>query len=161
MTIIVSCPNILVFLVWIYAFVLFITIYISACTNGDVAFFADIIDGRFGEIPKVFLEVEGDGRFWGICGNSFWNNNNGASIFCKKLGHESGVLIKTPGQSTDDFSSISVGQCEASDTDLTKCTGGSNNLDVEDYNACTVGSKYELLCIGGTNTKKSSCDGKS
>ena len=119
-----------------------------ACQNGDVAFVAD-------NIPKIFWE----GEFIGICGDGFWNNNNGASLFCKKLGYETGSITKIPGAGTT-MKSLLIGSCTEDDTDLSTCKGGINNYTVQEYSTCTTGNTYDIVCTGGTSPKTISCEGE-
>ena len=60
-----------------------------------------------------------------ICGNYLWNNEYGATIFCKKLGFSSGTREALPHQSLP-VDAYFVGKCGPADVDLTACTGGYN-----------------------------------
>ena len=93
--------------------------------------------------------VEGD--FHPICGHFFWNDKNGANLFCKKLGYESadlnisGVTIST--------AAVMVGRCKAQDTDIAQCTGGLCNT-MEIGGTCSTAK-----CLPGNNGIKIACHG--
>ena len=120
-----------------------------ACRNGDVGFFAE-------DTPKIFWE----GEFIGICGDALWNSHYGASIFCKKLGYQTGVIKTSLGQGTSTMQSLYIGTCAVNDTDLSTCTGGFNYYTVGEHRKCTTGKTYELQCSGGEFPKSVSCKGK-
>ena len=120
-----------------------------ACKEGDVGFFQNV--------PKIFW----NGKFIGICGDWIWNNNNGASIFCKKLGYQTGVIRTSSGQGTSTMQSLRIGTCAADDTDLSACTGGHNSYTIVEHSKCTTGHTFEIKCSGGDSPKKVSCEGKA
>ena len=120
----------------------YLFISLSVCSNGDVGFFSD-------NIPKIFWR----GKFFGICGDGFWNNNYGAAIFCRRLGYEGGVVKRTQGKSTSTMESLFVGTCVVNDTDLADCKGGNNVYKIGSYSTCTTDDEAKLLVI---TTMKSS-----
>ena len=77
-------------------------------------------------------EVEYNGRWRPICGHYFWNNNNGADLFCQQLnqGYLSGTINKgTVSEYILDTDALKIGQCNKGDSWL-RCTGGCNSLQV-------------------------------
>ena len=111
----------------------------------------------FDNIPKIFWK----GKFIHICGDRIWDNNNGASIFCKKLGYQTGVIRTFPGQGNSTMPSLNVGTCAEGDTDLSACTGGYNKYTVENNSKCTSGNTYKINCSSdGDSPKNDSCEGK-
>ena len=125
------------------------TYYFLVCRDGDVGFFAS-------NIPKILWK----GNWVRICGDGFWNDNNGSRIFCKKLGHEDGMVSLSPEQSISSMQSLYVGACAVGDTDLSSCKGGSNQYTVGEYSKCTTKYTYEIVCRGGNAPKTVSCKGK-
>ena len=82
-----------------------------------------------GDKPEVFY----NNRWTPICGHYFWNNNNGADLFCqqfKSQGYLSGTINKgTVSEYTLNTDALKIGQCNKGDSWL-GCTGGCNNLQV-------------------------------
>jgi hypothetical protein len=75
-------------------------------------------------VPEVWY----NGLYYPICGNCFWDNNEGATAVCKDLGFTSGeisVRFNSPGLG---FSkdAMPVGSCNPGET-LDKCSGGCHN----------------------------------
>ena len=137
-----------------------ICVYFSECRDGDVRFFDD-------NTPQVFW----NGKFIGICGNIYWDNNNGASIFCKKLGHETGVIRKFDGEGIREMPSLMIGKCEKDDKSLITCKGGFNVYKISLQESCTTGFRirasnvyyphtYTIICSGGKSPRTISCKGK-
>ena len=62
-----------------------------------------------------------------ICGHYFWNNNFGATAFCKELGYPSGSWEHTNNELDED--SIQVGQCSDGE-ELMACTAGYNEYSI-------------------------------
>ena len=102
-----------------------------------------------------------------ICGHYFWDNNYGANIFCQKLGYTNGTVSPKKedrhlGVYLQD--SLRVGKCRSSNSYLTSCSGGCNDLKIggvcyenEEAN-CTAGQavKITITCYGGSTTEKTS-----
>ena len=84
-----------------------------------------------------------------ICGHYFWDNNNGSTAFCKKLGYPSGTLQKITDMYLVD--SLRVGTCKAGE-DMMACTGGCN--DYETGNGCAECALGKPVSISIT------CDGQ-
>ena len=114
---------------------------ITECKRGDVEL-AD--DG----VPNIFL----DGSMHPICGNYLWDNEHGATIFCKKLGFLSGTRELTFETMTVD--AFYVGICRATDVDLTDCTGGWNVKRLGGV-SCAAGQKIgiKFFCSGGKGSQ--------
>ena len=96
-------------------------------------------------------EIKIDGIWVPICGHYFWENQNGAKLFCRKLGfangehkgRETGSLLSKPG--------YHVGYCKGSDTDLLSCTGtcATGEVGGTDCGNCNAGQHagVEIKCI--------------
>ena len=91
------------------------------CSHGDV-WLKD--DGT----PFIFSNFT-----WSpICGHYFWDNENGANLFCKKLGFENGTVYPkkyTPSRHQFRYSqdAFKVGKCNSGDSSITRCRGGCND----------------------------------
>ena len=92
-------------------------------------------------------EILWNGKWTPICGHYFWDNNNGAKLFCKKRGFENGVVKNTRSRLTND--AIRIGKCLDSDTNLENCSGGCNDLLVGDR--CV--DNYWARCRKGNRAK--------
>ena len=116
-----------------------------------------------GLTPYIFW----NGEWTPICGEYFWNNNEGAILICQQLGFDSGT--QTNARSTYPVDSFKIGQCKAGNT-LLECDGGCNDYNVggycsdDGYKNCNQGNqvKVTIECTGGTSTtqKTSSCQGR-
>ena len=74
-------------------------------------------------------EIYWNGKWNPICGHFFWDNDNGAKLFCQKLGFSNGKITQGSGSQaklTDD--AIRIGKCSDSDNQLFSCTGGCNDF---------------------------------
>ena len=80
------------------------------------------------------------GHWFPICGLGFWDNDNGATTVCRKLGFSQGTKHRTDLHRNAD--SMPVGRCNR-DEALTQCTGGHNAWGVFSYqnDACVKGKK--------------------
>ena len=98
-----------------------------------------------GKDPEIFW----NGKWAPICGHFFWDNNNGAKLFCQKMGFTYGKVKGQGSQSllTDD--AIRIGGCSDSDNQLFGCTGGCNDLKVGGH--CT--NNDGAVCTKGQSTK--------
>ena len=103
---------------------------------------ARLIDGKF---PEVKL----DKHWWPICGPWFWDNHDGATLFCKLLDskYTSGTVIKRPDRPLMNYS-VMIGICKSTDEDLAKCTGGNNKISDDDLWYCAPNEKasVEIHC---------------
>ena len=98
-----------------------------------------------GKYPEVFW----NGVWVPICGHWFWDNNFGATLFCKQLGFKSGIIKRNDQQVEAD--AIRIGRCTTWDNIWLHCSGGRNNLDVGgifDSEDCSSGhvEKFEIDC---------------
>ena len=68
-----------------------------------------------------------NGRWSPICGHWFWDNNNGATLFCQKLDPKfvSGKVSRINKRLGSD--AVRVGKCRRNDQ-WPKCTWGCNDL---------------------------------
>ena len=116
------------------------------CEDGDVKLEND-------GSPFIFL----DDKWSPICGHWFWDNNNGAKAFCKKLGYPSGTLQKIRRRYSKD--ALRVGRCREGE-DLMACTWGCN--EYETGVGCASCSKSDaqsisITCTDQTDIVASSC----
>jgi len=105
----------------------------QACKDGDVrtATGAAPVEGVWLH-PEIFYA----GTFYPICGHYFWDNYNGASIFCRHLGFKQGQARKSWAKFPKD--SIPIGSCRQTDR-FPRCTAQSNhwgNLKVRGCHCC-------------------------
>ena len=88
-----------------------------------------------------------------ICGHWFWDDNHGATAFCRKLGYPSGIVSRTFHGYDED--SIKVGGCVPGD-DLIDCTGGGNEYSTG--GSCAFGNKCGVsITCSGLASRYSSC----
>jgi len=122
--------------------------------------------GKRQGIPEVYLNGYG---YKPICGHFFWNNNNGADLFCQKLNYKRpyGQIISKFDTLQDD--AVQIGECRSRDRWF-YCSGSCNSKQVgavckagaiDGY--CNRGSSggFQIRCSknrqqnnGGRNTKK-------
>ena len=106
-----------------------------------------------------------DNQWSPICGHYFWNNQQGAKLFCQKMGYPSGTVSGKGSEHKYSMDSFRIGQCNDGDT-WENCTGGCNDYQVG--GACSngvrcdkdQGVKITINCEGGGSIKTSSCIGK-
>ena len=119
------------------------------CVNGDVKVESD-------GTPKFHW----NGQWAPICGHYFWNNEHGASTFCRKLGYTGAKLEKTRASFSED--AIAIGECLANE-ELEFCSGMCNDKVVgKGCVDCTAGKPVSLTinCTGhDIGTMKSTCQG--
>ena len=90
---------------------------------------SDDENGSVRLVGQKFPEVFWDGIWTPICGYWFWNNDNGADLFCKKLDpkYMSGMVTRR-----QDIrlirDGLRLGECKPGDNSLFSCTGGCNDL---------------------------------
>ena len=103
-----------------------------------------------------------NGKWSPICGEWFWDNQNGAQTFCKKLGYTNGNQQRTNEKYDQD--AVQIGRCNA-DEDLEECSAGCNDKVVgKGCAACAAGGNVAITitCEGPTSdTVSSSCEGIS
>jgi len=95
-------------------------------------------------VPMVSYQ----GTFYPICGHWFWNDDNGASAFCKKLGFTNGIRYTVRDQYSTD--ALMVGTCSPGTTNFTNC-----NKDFGFISSCNAGSSIGVRVSCKTT---SSCD---
>ena len=105
-----------------------------------------------GRIAKICY----NGRLVPICGRFFWDNNNGARLFCKMLGKKGGIVQKYEFKLTED--AYYAGTCSSTDKHITVCSAGKNKH--------TLGGKSNILGTGSCNKGSRAaiyieCDGKT
>ena len=133
---------------------------LALCKNGDV-------------------KLEDDGTplvYWGnswmpICGHFFWDNQNGAKLFCQKMGYTSGKFSGRGSGQKYSLDSFKIGRCNARD-EWESCSGGCNHYESGGKcnnswgSYCTKGQevKITIQCSGGVKPKvkikTTSCQGK-
>ena len=74
---------------------------------------------------KNMAEIYHNEKWIPICAHWFWNDNNGATLFCQQLGYEIGIIKQDSMErqvplSADGFR---IGACETNDI-WPQCTGG-------------------------------------
>ena len=117
---------------------------LTGCADGDVM----ISENSY---PMLF-----HGKiFHPICKKSFQNNAFGISLFCKKLGYQSGKVVESDVKLI--ANAINVGTCTATDEDLLDCDGRGSFGD--DTCASEKNSGMKIVCIGGSG-RSHSCKGK-
>ena len=119
----------------------------ETCAEGDVKL------GQEG-IPFIIW----NGNWSPICGHFFWDNNDGANAFCRKLGLTGGSVHKESG--TYSVDAIEIGSCRSGET-IDSCTGGHNDYKTNRW--CRAGSqvKMTISCDGiMQGSLKTSCKGK-
>jgi len=90
-----------------------------------------------------------DGSDWDeICGHWFWNNNNGATAVCNRLGYSSGTWTRT-NEHAPDGEAFNVGLCN-SPSDFPNCFSQSN---------CNGGDAptIRITCDGNSAITANSC----
>jgi hypothetical protein len=126
---------------------------VSACKDGDVRVAAGT---TIGEGTDMYPEVSYKGKWYPICGHYFWDNNDGATSFCKQLGFSSGVRGKRGG--TFNIDAMPVGKCKAGQR-LNQCNAGGHAWGNFNYNNgwCKKGKNIAVAikCVGGMT---SSCN---
>jgi hypothetical protein len=109
----------------------------------------------------VYPQVFSKGKWYGICGHYFWNNNNGANSFCKKLGYNGGTLYKARKKLS--YDAMMVGDCRANEP-IGSCTGGGTNHWGNPNGlsgrckAYKEGVGVTITCSGGSGTSSSCVD---
>ena len=120
------------------------------CNNGDVRIKND-------GTPWLYW----DNHWSPICTVGFSDNNNGATLFCKKLGYQSGKIIKKSAVSKEyPLDAFQIGKCMTGDR-LQNCKGGGNEYMMTDGCRKNNTVLMRIGCEGGVNKKmNSSCKGK-
>ena len=129
-------------------------IFSTGCKNGDIR--------NHNNQPQIFFM----GEFRPICGNRFWDSDDGAHLFCKKLGFPEGKILKEFGQSNSSQISLDIGSCESTDgykslEDCLKAKWSPEHLKLLRFEDCTVNHTYKILCNNHEvweSVTKASCD---
>jgi len=135
----------------------------SSCANGDIAI-GDPIglnedqvmdhNGEILEDEEFTPWILYDSEWYPICGHWMWDNNAAATLFCKKLGFDAGVVNKRMNKFSKD--AMPVGACGKGETDLTACTAGGNSFGDFSWGGgtCKVGHKIGIAvsCSGGSSS---------
>ena len=103
-----------------------------------------------GKIAKICY----NGRLVPICGRFFWDNNNGARLFCKMLGKGGGIVQKRGTKLVED--AYYAGTCSSTDKHITECSAGTNKRTLGGVTSifksasCNKGSKaaVRIECAG-------------
>ena len=124
------------------------------CLNGDVKLLAD-------GTPLIWWK-----NTWAnICGHGFWYTQEGAKLFCQKMGYEDGSVSKRDSVSPRD--SFQIGKCDAGDT-LENCRGGCNGYKIggpcSDYSEGQTCNAWDpdnleiaITCTGWNSIARTSC----
>ena len=126
------------------------------------------------------VKLEEDGTplvYWNyqwmpICGHYFWDNQNGAKLFCKKMGYDSGVLSGRNSGQKYGRDSFRIGKCESGDEWMSSgrggCRGGCN--DYQGGGSCRnngnakcdkhQAAKFTIKCSGGKKMSTLNSSGK-
>ena len=109
-----------------------------------------LVDGKF---PEVSIH----GNWSPICGHYFWNNNHGATLFCRKLNPQfkSGTIIPRYDKPLES-DGVRIGRC-FSDDHWPECSGGCNDFETGSScfeaagGKCTAGDvgSMEIHCNTG------------
>ena len=83
-----------------------------------------------------------------ICGHYFWENNNGAHLFCKLLGKGGGTVEKN-GRMELTEDAYYAGQCSSTDKKITECSAAGNHhilggSEMFGSSSCNKGSKAAI-----------------
>ena len=122
------------------------------CVNGSAKLDAD-------GIPYLFWA----GKWSPICGHWFWDNQEGAKAFCRKLGYSNGALkIPKTGKQNEKYEidAIEVGRCNV-DEAIDSCTAKNNHYMNTENCKATSHVKIIITCSGhSSGIRKTSCTGK-
>ena len=130
----------------------------ARCADGDVRAAGE---EPFKENVEVYPEVYFGGTWYPICGHYFWDNDFGASGFCRQLGFEAGSKKAT--RIKFGYDAMPVGRCEAAHEPMSRCTGGGNKheqlrfvliatttpLRAISMNPCTSYTQISYTCTYG------------
>ena len=120
---------------------------IKSCQDGDVRVHAS---STAGDGKHVYPEVNFMGKWYPICGHYFWDNHNGATTFCKRLGFSSGKMARTRVKFNVD--AMPVGKCGAGQR-LNQCNKGGHAWGNLNYHGgwCKKGKSI------GVSVRRSPC----
>lgn len=117
------------------------------CISGDVKL-------EPGNIPMIFW----NGNWSHLCYHYFWDNDNGAKLFCRKLGYESGEkpILHRRNKVKNSFS---IGSCNEGDA-WPYCKGGCNARKVGGTQDCNT-DKAKFLPCNNPKMMLITCKGKT
>ena len=98
-------------------------------------------------------------RWTPICGHWFWDNQIGASLFCKKLGYDSGTVSGKGSGQKYSVDSFLIGRCKIGDK-IERCTDNANRYEISYLCRRSQAVRINIQCTGGNRVKTASCDGK-
>jgi len=128
---------------------------LKSCQDGDVRVHADTKGG------KLMPEVNYKGAWYHVCGHYFWDNQNGATKFCRMLGYHSGKHSGRNARKPLKSDSMPVGKCLAGQR-FNKCNQGGHSWGNFGYrgNSCRKGKAVSvtITCSGGKGVKQSCVD---
>ena len=130
------------------------------CNFQNVSEAAGSVQFRDGKYAEIMVNE----KWTPICGPCFWDNNFGASLFCRKLDSKymSGYIGNTMAQSIGVFDlsgnrnaipltseGYKIGTCLIGDTNLLSCSGESG-AGCYTSTGCGTGSEatVEIKCLG-------------
>ena len=93
------------------------------------------VKGSRKNIPDSQRETKG-GMWWPICGQFFSENDNGAELFCQRLGYLHGSIDHSKISDIDEdkltipMDAFMIGKCSENDTNLLKCNDKCNLRDI-------------------------------
>lgn len=129
-----------------------------SCKEGDVR----VAEGSPNRPDvQMYGEVLMKDKWYPICGHYFWDSNDGASLFCKRMGYNQGVNKKTHVKMESD--SVAVGKCDRKAKAVDGCSSGGNDFTNLDTNNgwCKKGNKIGVAinCKGqkGEGKRRNSC----
>jgi hypothetical protein len=110
---------------------------------------------RMSNYPRGVAEISMNGHWVPICGHFFWDNDEGATTFCKKLGYAAGIRHHT--RQTFEVDSFEIGECGAGEA-LNACTLDNNYRSFTNW--CSAGNAIgvEIECTGGSVLAPTLCD---
>ena len=125
------------------------------CSNGDVKL-------EDNGTPFVFW----DNHWMPICGHYFWDNQDGAKHFCRKMGYSSGSFSGRGSGEKYDMDSFRIGKCKSADK-WESCSGGCNDYQGGGVCSNNGGAKCDkdqkvkitIECSGGDSIRTTSCRG--
>ena len=128
---------------------------LGSCSNGDV---------KLEQLGTPFIFW--DNQWMPICGHYFWDNHEGATLFCRKMGYDSGSFWGKGYGFKYYIDSFRIGKCKSGD-EWESCSGGCNDYQIggscsNKYSAkCDWDQAVEITikCSGGDSIKTSSCTG--
>merc|ERR1719422_1033998 len=127
----------------------------AACIDGDVKVEGNNVVAGSAYQPYVFYQS----AWYPICGHWFWNNNNGATAVCKKLGFAEGTVTRDESTSFQ-TEAMQIGMCRSGEQ-IIGCTGGCNEWGVLPASciSCSPGTGIgvKVTCHGSGQPRVHSC----